>query len=487
MLTSPYHMAPKELAELNVQLQKPWDQGFIHPCSFMWGVPVHFVKRKDGVCGVLPDPAKVEAIGDWSVLKSLVDVKSFLELDYNWRFGFQLRGSKEVIKLDLSNPGSKVEKAKVGPFGSKLLDSAISVSSGGKQESWTLEFVDFGGESRRDVWHACVSEIISLYEFILMYGPDDEDSSIHHVYGAHGGRRRAISTAANSIAMLQSLQYIRKLPEDPSKLTQFSFLKKAPYGDVVLQTLAVSFWGGPLIKKFVQAGYGAVQWSRPSEEFLTGSEHVFDLDGSVYLRKWMKCSNWVSRSSVTFWKNSSTKHGIVLAKNLIVSDLNLIERAALTCKVKSQKVEKTQATLDAAMIKGIPSNIDLFKGSDLIVDSGATHHITSQRPLQYSIAAHPTFITVANGDTTPVSGTADIPLTPTLSPPSSLHVSGSPFNLLYVSRLTQDLNCRVTFSPSAFVVHDRKTQNIIDKVRLSNGFYLIDVPPSALSVISTTD
>ncbi|URD77727.1 hypothetical protein MUK42_18588 [Musa troglodytarum] len=37
------------------------------------------------------------------------------------------------------------------------------------------------------------------------------------------------------------------------------------------------------------------------------------------------------------------------------------ERAALTCKEKSRIVEKTQATIDAAMIKGIPSNIDLFK------------------------------------------------------------------------------------------------------------------------------
>lgn len=230
-----------------------------------------------------------------------------------------------------------------------------------RHETWILEFVDFGGESRRDVWYSCISEIISLYEFIREYGPDDEDSSIHHVYGAHRGRRRAISSAANSIARLQSLQYIQRLSEDPSKLVQLSFLKNAPDGDIVLQTLAVSFWGGPLIKKSEKAGHGATQWSRPSEDFSSGNEHVFDVDGSVYLRKWMTSSSWMSSSSVAFWKNSSIKNGIILAKNLVVSDLNLIERAALTCKDKSQKVEKTQATLDAAMIKGIPSNIDLFK------------------------------------------------------------------------------------------------------------------------------
>ncbi|KAH0468934.1 hypothetical protein IEQ34_002166 [Dendrobium chrysotoxum] len=275
--------------------------------------------------------------------------------------GIQLRGYKEPIKLNLSSQGSRVEKTKVGPFGSKLLDSAVSVSSGSKQETWILEFVDFVGESRRDVWHSCISEIISLYEFIREYGPDDEDATIQHVYGAHRGRRRAISSAANSIARLQSLQYIQRLPEDPNKLVQFSYLKNAPEGDIVLQALAVSFWGGPLVKKFEEAGHGIVHWSRPSEDFSSGGEHVFDLDGSVYLRKWMKSSSWTSSSSVAFWKISSIKQGIILAKNLVVSDLSLIERAALTCKEKSRKVEKTQATLDAAMIKGIPSNIDLFK------------------------------------------------------------------------------------------------------------------------------
>ncbi|XP_042457685.1 uncharacterized protein LOC122041886 [Zingiber officinale] len=75
----------------------------------------------------------------------------------------------------------------------------------------------------------------------------------------------------------------------------------------------------------------------------------------------MKSPSWSDNMSVTFWRNSLVKRGIVLAKNLVVGDLSLVERAALTCKVKSRIVEKTRATIDAAMIKGIPSNIDLFK------------------------------------------------------------------------------------------------------------------------------
>lgn len=214
---------------------------------------------------------------------------------------------------------------------------------------------------RRDVWHAFIREIISLYEFLREYGPDDDDPSIHDVYGAHKGKRRAIRSAANNIARLQCLQFIRKLSEDPAKLVQFSYLRNVPYGDVVFQTLAVSFWGGPLVTKFKHTNNLPVQRMKSVEDLSGSNVHLIDIDGSVYLRKWMKSPSWSSSSSVTFWKNSLVKHGIVLAKNLVVADLSLIERAALTCKEKSRMVEKTQATIDAAMIKGIPSNIDLFK------------------------------------------------------------------------------------------------------------------------------
>ncbi|XP_039120013.1 uncharacterized protein LOC120256383 [Dioscorea cayenensis subsp. rotundata] len=271
-----------------------------------------------------------------------------------------LTGAKNIIRLDLKCHGSQVKKTKVGPLGSKLFDSAVSVSSGELSETWVLEFVDFGGEMRREVWHAFISEVISLYKFIREFGPVDGDPLIHQVYGAQKGKSRAIRSVANSIARLQSLQFIRRLAEDPAKLVQFSYLRNVPYGDVVLQTLAVNFWGGQLIRKFKQEGYLSTRWGIP-EELSVSNIHIFDVDGSVYLRKWMRSPTWGTSASVTFWKNTSVKQGIILSKNHVVADLNLVERAALTCREKSWMVEKTQATIDAAMIKGIPSNIDLFK------------------------------------------------------------------------------------------------------------------------------
>lgn len=274
---------------------------------------------------------------------------------------FDLRGKKDSTRLDLTTNKMQVEKTKVGPFGVVLFDSAVSISSGPKSETWVLEFVDLGGELRRDVWHAFISEVISLHKFICEFGPEEGDQSINQVYGAQKGKERATTCAINSIARLQALQFTKKLLDDPIKLVQFSYLENVPYGDIVYQTLAVNYWGGALVKKYTDTDYRPSQVAGPSEEVLEISNHVYDIDGSVYLQKWKRSPSWESSASINFWKNSSINQGMVLSKNLVVADVTLIERAAMTCKEKCQLVEITQATIDAATLKGIPSNIDLFK------------------------------------------------------------------------------------------------------------------------------
>ncbi|XAR53126.1 hypothetical protein NMG60_11021541 [Bertholletia excelsa] len=272
--------------------------------------------------------------------------------------GVGLAGQRGALRLDLTRNGSRVEKTRVGPLGTDLFDSAISVSADAGSKPWVLEFVDFGGEMRRDVWYAFICEVIALYKFIREFGPTDGDQSVYHVYGAQKGKARAMTYAFNSIARLQALQFMRKHLEDPIKLGQFSYLQSAPYGEVVCQTLAVNCWGGQLITNFTEGGNLP---RRSSKEISESSNHVVDIDGSVYLRKWMRSPSWVSSSSAAFWKNTSVRQGIVLSKNLVVADRNLVEKAAITCREKYKVVEKTQATIDAAMLEGIPSNIDLFK------------------------------------------------------------------------------------------------------------------------------
>nr|GEX66029.1 retrotransposable element Tf2 [Tanacetum cinerariifolium] len=119
----PYRLAPSELKELSDQLKELSAKGCIRPCSSPWGASVLFVKKKDGsfrMCidykelnkltvknqyplpriddlfdqlqglsvytkidlrnGVHVDPAKVEAIRNWSASTTPTEVRHFLAL-----------------------------------------------------------------------------------------------------------------------------------------------------------------------------------------------------------------------------------------------------------------------------------------------------------------------------------------------------------------------------------------------------------------------
>ncbi|GKG58521.1 hypothetical protein Tco_0592300, partial [Tanacetum coccineum] len=45
---SPNRLAPSKLEELSGELKELQDKGFIRPSSSPWGVPILFIKKKDG-------------------------------------------------------------------------------------------------------------------------------------------------------------------------------------------------------------------------------------------------------------------------------------------------------------------------------------------------------------------------------------------------------------------------------------------------------
>ena len=47
----PYHMAPKELAEMKKQLEELLEKGFIRPSCSPWGYPAIFVKKRTSLFG----------------------------------------------------------------------------------------------------------------------------------------------------------------------------------------------------------------------------------------------------------------------------------------------------------------------------------------------------------------------------------------------------------------------------------------------------
>ncbi|GKB33107.1 putative reverse transcriptase domain-containing protein [Tanacetum coccineum] len=88
---APYRLAPSELQELSTQLQELSDKGFIRPSSSPWGVPVLFVKKKDG---------SFRMCINYHELNKLTVKNRYPLLRIDDLFD-QLQGSKVYSKIDL--------------------------------------------------------------------------------------------------------------------------------------------------------------------------------------------------------------------------------------------------------------------------------------------------------------------------------------------------------------------------------------------------
>ncbi|GJT31964.1 putative reverse transcriptase domain-containing protein [Tanacetum coccineum] len=105
---------PPVRQELSNQLQELTDRGFIRPSTSPWGANVLFVKKKDGsfrMCidyrdqRLHVDPAKIEAVKNWTCLTTPIEVRQFLGLaGYYRRFieGFS-KIAKPLTKLTQKN------------------------------------------------------------------------------------------------------------------------------------------------------------------------------------------------------------------------------------------------------------------------------------------------------------------------------------------------------------------------------------------------
>ncbi|GJS38933.1 putative reverse transcriptase domain-containing protein [Tanacetum coccineum] len=88
-----YRLAPSEMEELSSQLKELQDKVFIRPSSSPWGVPVLFVKKKDGSFGLCIDYRELNKL----TIKNRYPLPKIDDL-----FD-QLQGSQYFYKIDLRN------------------------------------------------------------------------------------------------------------------------------------------------------------------------------------------------------------------------------------------------------------------------------------------------------------------------------------------------------------------------------------------------
>ncbi|KAI3736523.1 hypothetical protein L2E82_26344 [Cichorium intybus] len=116
------------------------------------------------------------------------------------------------------------------------------------------------------------------------------------------------------------------------------------------------------------------------------------------------------------------------------------------------------------------------KNKPWVVDSGATEHMTNDRSLLKNTlnCDHELPVTIPNGDSIPVKGKGDSALPNGIEIRGVLYIPKFKCNLLSVGRLTDDLNCAVTFFPGFCVAQELETKNLIGVGKRNGGLYRMD-------------
>ena len=102
---------------------------------------------------------------------------------------------------------------------------------------------------------------------------------------------------------------------------------------------------------------------------------------------------------------------------------------------------------------------------------------SSDNFLTYSPCLDKDKVRIANGSLSSIKEKGLVCCTSLLSLPSTLHIPSFPHNLLSVSALTYDLNCKVEFYFCYCVLQDLSTKKMIGYNRIQDGLYLLDISP----------
>jgi GAG-pre-integrase domain/Integrase core domain len=110
-----------------------------------------------------------------------------------------------------------------------------------------------------------------------------------------------------------------------------------------------------------------------------------------------------------------------------------------------------------------------------VIDSGATDHMTlSEKDISKIMKPSKNGIINANGETYPVKGMGNVPISKNLTLNNALLVPSLSTRLISVGKITEDLNCAVIMFPNFCIFQDILTREIIGSGSKREGLYYLD-------------
>ncbi|XP_010461747.1 PREDICTED: uncharacterized protein LOC104742432 isoform X2 [Camelina sativa] len=221
---------------------------------------------------------------------------------------------KQVIKPELT-----------GPWGTRLFDKAVSYKSISLPEPVVMEFPELKGHTRRDYWLSIILEVLYAHRYIKKFK-----------INTGVAKDEAISKAVLGILRVQAIQELGlTTPVRYENLLPFNLCDQLPGGDRILETLA----------------------EMSSSRVLERTNKAKDT-GTLQS---MSASDMVSQLGSVFGATSPTSNSSLVVGDVMVGDVNPLEKAVKQSRKNYEKVVLAQETVNGVKVDGIDTNAAVMK------------------------------------------------------------------------------------------------------------------------------
>lgn len=152
--------------------------------------------------------------------------------------------------------------------------------------------------------------------------------------------------------------------------------------------------------------------------------------------------------------------GKMIDRFKVVASISLSDKMILVSIKEFDKFNQYQKSLKESTCVNSFARSDkaclISSSNKWVIDSGATNHMTGNPNIFSSIRSHKAIshVTVANGSTCNSVGFGIVQPTSSITISFVISLPKLAFNLIYVSKITRELNCYISFFLDYYLFHD---------------------------------